>query len=82
MLLFYSVSVIYFSINLSIFIFVRYDRRPDPFIRKDFQKQAVRDTSVQNMHPVDSFPDGIRTVAQLRQHAPSDTAAADQLLSL
>ena len=54
----------------------------DTTVSKDFQKQTVCNTAVQNMYPGYAVLDGINAVLQLRQHAASQASAVHEVLCL
>ena len=56
--------------------------RSDPLIRKYLKKQAVRNPSVQDMHPGYAVLNGVHAILKLRQHTAFDITFLHQCPSI
>ena len=52
--------------------------RSDTTIGEDFKEDAMSDTSIQDMYPINSCLDSINTIIQFRKHTTLDKAITDQ----
>ena len=63
-------------------VVIGYDRGSDTLFGKDFQKQAVRYSSIQDMHAGNAAADRRCAVVELGKHSTADHAAADQVFRI